>query len=618
MPINNETTKVFGTGNGATTQFSIAPMVVFKSSEILVIHKSAIGIETVITEGTGPTNFSFTPATPFKPGQSVTGTVTYPADEVTPMATGETITVKRLVPLTQAIDLENQGGYFPDTLDEGLDRAVMIALQQQEELDRGIQFSVTDPNVPTTDIPGLALRAGKLFGFGETLGEPVVTNTTIAAFEAAVSGISASGAGFASQQFAGDGSTVAFTVVGANILTKLQVVVSIDGLTQAPVNYAAVNAGSDVTVTLTTAPPSGTEINIVVFSVNLATLESAVSVTAFGQSLVNTIDAAAARVLLDAAALDTANVFTKTQTWLKGADVASVAALTLGDGNYFDITGTATITSIGTKGVGTVVRLHFDAAATLTHHATDLVLPKGTNITAAAGDEATFVEYAAGDWRCVNYQRANGRAVAGPLVGDIVPGSEGDVATTVGGVAVWQGSAFTTGDVKLTFKTAADATWVIVDDGSIGDAGSGATTRANADTEDLYTLLWDNVSDTYAPVSTGRGANAAADFAAGKTLTIPIALGRSLGIAGAGATLTSRALGENLGEETHVQTLAELAAHDHDIVTTGGSSGGISGVLHQTDGNTGPTSIDYSDNAGSSTGFNVMQPTVFMNIMIKL
>jgi len=91
----------------------------------------------------------------------------------------------------------------------------------------------------------------------------------------------------------------------------------------------------------------------------------------------------------------------------KGADVASAASLTLGtDGNYFDITGTTTITSIATLGVGIVVRLHFDAALTLTHHATDLVLPGAANITTAAGDEATFVEYATGDWRCVNYQVA--------------------------------------------------------------------------------------------------------------------------------------------------------------------------------------------------------------------
>lgn len=103
------------------------------------------------------------------------------------------------------------------------------------------------------------------------------------------------------------------------------------------------------------------------------------------------------------------NTFTQTQTWSKGADVASANALTLGiDGNYFDITGTTAITSIGTLGIGTVIKLHFDGILTLTNHATDLILPGGANITTAAGDEAEVVEYASGDWRCVSYQRYDG------------------------------------------------------------------------------------------------------------------------------------------------------------------------------------------------------------------
>ncbi len=101
--------------------------------------------------------------------------------------------------------------------------------------------------------------------------------------------------------------------------------------------------------------------------------------------------------------------------WSQGADVASATALAvLTDGNYFDVTGTTTITSINTTGgVGTLIKLHFDGALTLTHHATDLILPSGANITTAAGDEAEFIEYAAGDYRCTNYSKASGEAVVG-------------------------------------------------------------------------------------------------------------------------------------------------------------------------------------------------------------
>lgn len=101
------------------------------------------------------------------------------------------------------------------------------------------------------------------------------------------------------------------------------------------------------------------------------------------------------------------------QTFSKGADLTTsdVTAniLTVGsDGNYFDFTGTDTINGIATVGIGTTIKIHFDAAATLTHNSADLVLPGGANITTAAGDEATFFEYATADWRCLNYQVAAG------------------------------------------------------------------------------------------------------------------------------------------------------------------------------------------------------------------
>lgn len=99
--------------------------------------------------------------------------------------------------------------------------------------------------------------------------------------------------------------------------------------------------------------------------------------------------------------------------WSKGADVASAAALPiLKDGNFFDVTGTTTITSINTSGhIGTVIKLQFDSALTLTHNATDLILPAGLDIVTAAGDVLEFVEYATGDWVCTNYLKASGSPI---------------------------------------------------------------------------------------------------------------------------------------------------------------------------------------------------------------
>src|SRR5258706_15955797 len=56
---------------------------------------------------------------------------------------------------------------------------------------------------------------------------------------------------------------------------------------------------------------------------------------------------------------------------------------------------------------------------------------------------------------------------------------------------------------------------------TLGSAASGATELASATASNLYAFLWNNLSNTAAPVSGGRGATAAADFAANKTIGPP-------------------------------------------------------------------------------------------------
>ena len=191
---------------------------------------------------------------------------------------------------------------------------------------------------------------------------------------------------------------------------------------------------------------------------------------------------------------------------------------------------------------------------------------------------------------------------------------------------------FDTGDISPTLRTTAKTGWIMMDDGSIGDASSGATNRANADTSALFTFIWTNLGNTQAPVSGGRGASAAADFAAHKTITLPLIKGRAVGGAGAGASLTSRALGEVAGEETHVLTTGELAAHGHTINDpghvhyTGPADGGSFWAayypVNTSSGYTIPVTTNTTgisiNNSGSGTAHNNIQPTTFLNWMIKL
>lgn len=220
---------------------------------------------------------------------------------------------------------------------------------------------------------------------------------------------------------------------------------------------------------------------------------------------------------------------------------------------------------------------------------------------------------------------------------------------------------FSTGDVKLTIKNVADPGWVIMNDGSIGNAASGATARANADTQALFELLWSNIINTWCPIqdSSGgpvtRSATATADFNANRRIVLPRVLGRALAAAGAGTGLTSRQLGEYLGAETHVLTQAEtpVKSHTHGVNdpghthgvsdpghshtapyanTTGGagiaseSTGSVADGNNPTNasltgisinGATTGVSVLAASNS-SATAHNNMPPESFWNVMIKL
>lgn len=206
-------------------------------------------------------------------------------------------------------------------------------------------------------------------------------------------------------------------------------------------------------------------------------------------------------------------------------------------------------------------------------------------------------------------------------------------------------TAFTTGDLKPTHKVTADTSWIMWSDGTIGDGSSSASIRANADTDDLFALYWDNYSNTLCPVYTSagavstRGASAAADFAAHKRIAVPVGLGRALGIAGAGSGLTSRTVGTPVGAETYTILTANLPAYTPSgtVATTIGVMSGLFAGYNITGGsgpqiwatNSGtPGTFNLGQSAtstftgtaqgGTSTAFTIMNPTTYVNVMIKL
>lgn len=97
----------------------------------------------------------------------------------------------------------------------------------------------------------------------------------------------------------------------------------------------------------------------------------------------------------------------------KGADIASATTTDIGaaTGEFVDVTGTTTITGLGTIAAGIVRTIRFTGALTLTHNATSLILPGSANITTANGDVAQFRSLGSGNWKCVGYIKADGTAV---------------------------------------------------------------------------------------------------------------------------------------------------------------------------------------------------------------
>src|SRR5580765_2682149 len=168
-----------------------------------------------------------------------------------------------------------------------------------------------------------------------------------------------------------------------------------------------------------------------------------------------------------------------------------------------------------------------------------------------------------------------------PVIGPSVGGGGG------GGPPVDSSALHITGDTvfRLQFATSLTRTgWVRANGNTIGDAVSGASERANSDTLALFQFLWSNVVDAACPVSGGRGATPAADFAAHKRITLPDMRGRApygtdkMGAAATAGRLTGLTIGgtglgpdiagSSGGFETIVLSAAQIPQHSHMINAT--------------------------------------------------
>jgi hypothetical protein len=116
------------------------------------------------------------------------------------------------------------------------------------------------------------------------------------------------------------------------------------------------------------------------------------------------------------------------------------------------------------------------------------------------------------------------------------------------GTTTPESAIFQTGDMIWGPISGSRTGWVRSNARTIGSVASGATERAAADTEELFAYLWNNFDNTLCAVSGGRGANAAADFNANKTIaTLDMRDKAPWGLSDMGNTSTG-VLGTTAGE----------------------------------------------------------------------
>lgn len=194
----------------------------------------------------------------------------------------------------------------------------------------------------------------------------------------------------------------------------------------------------------------------------------------------------------------------------------------------------------------------------------------------------------------------------------------------------------TTGDIKPSLQSSLGG-WVLCNGQTIGNASSNATSRANSDCQTLFALIWNQTASSNIPIFTSagvlttRGVSASADWTANKQIQIPDLRGRAIigldNMGGAGtagrvsANASSGSMDANAmciagGQNAHTQTQNELVSHTHTVNSSEGYSS--HGAMPAVNGYTVPNVWPTTQATGGGLPFNVMQPSMAVNIFIKL
>jgi hypothetical protein len=226
----------------------------------------------------------------------------------------------------------------------------------------------------------------------------------------------------------------------------------------------------------------------------------------------------------------------------------------------------------------------------------------------------------------------NWRMTVDPATGALILSSYSDAGVVLasvtfnrdGTIGTPAGSLYMVGEIKdiVGNLTVAPAGWLLAIQGTIGSAASGASIRAAADCVNLYAHLWNTLPNSIAAVTGGRGASAAADFAANKPISgLDFRGAVRLTTDALGGTAAGRAPGFTAGvmggESAHVLSVGELALHAHGIPIGLNPAGAYARVT----GGDGTSVSEISTNnqyGGGGNPHNNMQVSRAVTTIIKL
>lgn len=190
-----------------------------------------------------------------------------------------------------------------------------------------------------------------------------------------------------------------------------------------------------------------------------------------------------------------------------------------------------------------------------------------------------------------------------------------------------QGGTLTTGAMQFRPTSEALPGWVIANGTTIGDGSSAATQLADASAVNLFAWHWTNFSNSQCPVSGGRGASAAADFAAHKTIqvlgwqgTTPVGvdtMGGGTTTKLTGVPVTSGGLtvpGSVFGENLHSLTSGENGPHTHTFSHFTGNQAGTPGANSLM----GFADTGTTNSSGSGTAHNTVSLAMGCYFYLKL